>query len=410
MADFQIFSDGACDIGFEKAAELNIQLIPFYVSIDHENYYKEILEISLDDYFRFMTEEKGYPKTSLPSIQDYIDAFTPALEAGKDVLCLTMTRSLTASQESAMTAKAMLEEDFPNARIEVINSWVATGAQMLLLMEMARMQKNGKSIDDVLSYVEKARADARIHFMVGDLSYLEVGGRIGKLATLSGGLLKIKPILRGNKDGYIVQFKKCRGRKAALNTLINLVCDTIVEPENQIIGSGTVLDSARLRCGLSNHFNVAQKNVHAYVFGEHGDSSFIPWSRAHISAIHVDEYADIMKAKGVELGELDKDAMLEYMQKSGGKIIANKGATFYAVAVAVTQLCGMLVAASDSTATVSTMMHGEYGIEDVCLSTLSLIGPNGHQGKIPVKLTDEEVEKLRKSAETLKNVIAQIEL
>lgn len=181
-------------------------------------------------------------------------------------------------------------------------------------------------------------------------------------------------------------------------------------PENQIIGSGTVLDSARLRCGLSNHFNVAQKNVHAYVFGEHGDSSFIPWSRAHISAIHVDEYAEIMKAKGVELGELDKDAMLEYMQKSGGKIIANKGATFYAVAVAVTQLCGMLVAASDSTATVSTMMHGEYGIEDVCLSTLSLIGPNGHQGKIPVKLTDEEVEKLRKSAETLKNVIAQIEL
>ena len=130
-------------------------------------------------------------------------------------------------------------------------------------------------------------------------------------------------------------------------------------PENQIIGSGTILDSARLRCGLSNHFNVAQKNVHAYVFGEHGDSSFIPWSRAHISAIHVDEYADIMKAKGVELGELDKDAMLEYMQKSGGKIIANKGATFYAVAVAVTQLCGMLVAASDSTATVSTMMHGE---------------------------------------------------
>ena len=106
MADYQIFSDGACDIGFEKAAELNIQLIPFYVSIDHENYYKEILEISLDDYFRFMTEEKGYPKTSLPSIQDYIDAFRPALEAGKDVLCLTMTRSLTASQESAMTIHA----------------------------------------------------------------------------------------------------------------------------------------------------------------------------------------------------------------------------------------------------------------------------------------------------------------
>jgi len=212
MADYQIFSDGACDIGFEKAAEMNIQLIPFYVSIDHENYYKEILEIPLEDYFRFMTEEKGYPKTSLPSIQDYIDAFRPALEAGKDVLCLTMTRSLTASQESAITAKSMLEEDFPDRRIEVINSWVATGAQALLLMEMARMQKNGKSMDDVLLYVEKARVDARIHFMVGDLSYLEVGGRIGKLATLSGGLLKIKPIII-LKDGEIGVGGVCRARK-----------------------------------------------------------------------------------------------------------------------------------------------------------------------------------------------------
>lgn len=242
MADYQIFSDGACDIGFEKAAELDIQLIPFYVSIDHENYYKEILEISLDEYFHFMTEEKGYPKTSLPSIQDYIDAFTPALEAGKDVLCLTMTRSLTASLESAMTAKAMLEENFPNARIEVINSWVATGAQMLLLMEMARMQKNGKSIDDVLAYVEKARADARIHFMVGDLSYLEVGGRIGKLATLSGGLLKIKPIII-LKDGEIGVGGVCRARKKGLTQIADVTKkhfkETGEDPSQYIATPGT---------------------------------------------------------------------------------------------------------------------------------------------------------------------------
>ena len=189
-----------------------------------------------------MTEEKGYPKTSLPSIQDYIDAFTPALEAGKDVLCLTMTRSLTASQESAMTAKAMLEEDFPNARIEVINSWVATGAQMLLLMEMARMQKNGKSIDDVLSYVEKARADARIHFMVGDLSYLEVGGRIGKLATLSGGLLKIKPIII-LKDGEIGVGGVCRARKKGLTQIADVTKkhfkETGEDPSQYIATPGT---------------------------------------------------------------------------------------------------------------------------------------------------------------------------
>jgi len=242
MSDYQIFSDGACDIGFEKAAELNIQLIPFYVSIDHENYYKEIAEISLNDYFHYMTKEKGYPKTSLPSIQDYIDAFRPALEEGKDILCLTMTRSLTASQESAMTAKSILEEDFPDARIEVINSWVATGAQMLLLMEMARMQKNGKSFDDVIAYAEKARVDARIHFMVGDLSYLEVGGRIGKLATLSGGLLKIKPIII-LKDGEIGVGGVCRARKKGLTQIADVTKkhfkETGEDPSHYICTPGT---------------------------------------------------------------------------------------------------------------------------------------------------------------------------
>ncbi len=180
--------------------------------------------------------------------------------------------------------------------------------------------------------------------------------------------------------------------------------------ENQIIGSGTVLDTARLRCGISEHFGIAQKNVHAYIFGEHGDSSFVPWSCASISAVPVKEYPDAMKRIGKEVEPIDEDAMIEYVRKSGGKIIANKGATFYAVSASVVQLCKKLVAASESTATVSTMMHGEYGIDDVCLSTLCLVGPNGYQGKVHVELTDEEVEKLQKSADALKAVISQIEI
>ena len=181
-------------------------------------------------------------------------------------------------------------------------------------------------------------------------------------------------------------------------------------PENQIIGSGTVLDTARLRCGISEHFGIAQKNVHAYIFGEHGDSSFVPWSCASISAVPVKEYPDAMKRIGKEVDPIDEDAMIEYVRKSGGKIIANKGATFYAVSASVVQLCKKLVAASESTATVSTMMHGEYGIDDVCLSVLTLVGPNGYQGKVHVELTEEEIEKLQKSADALKAVISQIEI
>lgn len=181
-------------------------------------------------------------------------------------------------------------------------------------------------------------------------------------------------------------------------------------PENQIMGSGTILDTARLRYGLSEHFKVAQGNIHAYVFGEHGDTSFIPWTGAYISGLSTDEYYEEMKAHSKDVKPLDKEAMLEYVQKSGGKVIAKKGATFYAVSATVCQLVGLILAASDSLATVSSMLHGEYGIEDVCLSTLTLVGPNGTQGKVQMRMNKEEIALLKKSADALKEVIAQIEL
>lgn len=156
-------------------------------------------------------------------------------------------------------------------------------------------------------------------------------------------------------------------------------------PENQIIGSGTALDTARLRFGLASHFNIAQKNIHAYVFGEHGDSSFIPWSCAEVSGAKLDDYVELMHALPV-----DKDA------------------TFYAVTVSVCRLCSMLLSAYNSIVTVSTMMHGEYGLEDVCISTLAIVGPNGVQGKLPVRLTEDEMQKLHASADKLKETIGQI--
>lgn len=181
-------------------------------------------------------------------------------------------------------------------------------------------------------------------------------------------------------------------------------------PERQVIGSGTLLDTGRLRYALSEYFDIAQRNIHAYVLGEHGDSSFVAWSLAKISGASVDDYAEMMRGYGKEFDDLDKAAMEEYVHKSGGKIIENKGATFYAVSVSVCRLCSLLLSAHNSISTVSTMLHGEYGIEGVCLSIPNLVGPDGATGKVPVHLTDEEVEKLRHSAKVLKDVIAQISL
>ncbi len=181
-------------------------------------------------------------------------------------------------------------------------------------------------------------------------------------------------------------------------------------PENQIIGSGTILDTARLRYDLSHHFKVAQKNIHAYVYGEHGDTSFIPWSLADISGCGLSEYEDLMVKKGIVEERIDPVKTLEYVQKSGGEIIAKKGATFYAVSASVNKILSALDAAYDSVATVSTMMHGEYGIEDVCISTMTIIGPNGAKGKVPVELTYDEQLKLRASADALKEVIKSLDI
>lgn len=181
--------------------------------------------------------------------------------------------------------------------------------------------------------------------------------------------------------------------------------------ENKIVGSGTILDTARLRARLSEYYNISQANVHAYVFGEHGDSSFIPWSVANISNVPIKDCQQFStEIAGLINPPLNLSDVEQYVRKSGGRVIARKGATFYAVSVSVCHICKCLLGGMDTTMTVSTMMHGEYGIDDVCLSTLNLIGNNCVRGKVNISLTDEEVVKLRNSADTLKQVIGSLNI
>ena len=180
-------------------------------------------------------------------------------------------------------------------------------------------------------------------------------------------------------------------------------------PEHRIIGSGTILDTSRLQSELAKRFYISPKNVHAHVYGEHGDSSFVPWSLVHIANNHVDVYKESSPDRDRINWNQDYEEVEEFVKKSGGVIIANKGATFYAVAMSVCHICKCIYAGAGTALTVSTMMHGEYGVDDVCLSILHLVDRNGIRGKVLNKLTDEEIEKLQKSAEKLKSVIAQIE-
>ena len=180
-------------------------------------------------------------------------------------------------------------------------------------------------------------------------------------------------------------------------------------PERQIIGSGTILDTSRLQSALAKRFHISPKNVHAHVYGEHGDSSFVPWSLATIANNHIDVYRESSPDKERIRWNKDYDEVEAFVKKSGAMIIENKGATFFAVAMSVCHICKCIYADAGTALSISTMMHGEYGVDDVCLSTLALVDREGVRGKILNTLTEGEIEKLKISAEKLKSVINQIQ-
>lgn len=182
-------------------------------------------------------------------------------------------------------------------------------------------------------------------------------------------------------------------------------------PEAKIIGSGTILDTARLRSRLAEYFTLNQQNVHAYVLGEHGDTSMIPWSTANISNVPVMEYSNsFVRPSGLIVPELSIKEVEDYVRKSGARVIERKGATYYAVSMSVCHICKCLLSGIDTTMTVSTMLHGEYGIDDVCLSLLNVVGRNGAHTKVMLPLTEEEIYALRKSADSLKEIIKQTKI
>lgn len=222
--EYQIMSDGACDLTMDLREKYNIQVVPFYVSFDENNYYKEIDEIGIREvYERMVSDPKTYPKTSLPSVQNYVDAFMPHVEAGRGVICFTITTSLSGSYNSAINAKEIIEEDYPDARITVINSMGATVMQEIHAIEAAKMKIAGYSYEEVVEAATgKMRESGRIFFTVGDLDYLQHGGRIGKLAGMAGTMLKLKPMIT-LKDGEIESSGVARSRKKSMLKVIDIM-------------------------------------------------------------------------------------------------------------------------------------------------------------------------------------------
>lgn len=169
-------------------------------------------------------------------------------------------------------------------------------------------------------------------------------------------------------------------------------------PARQVIGSGTVLDSARLRAELSAHYGVDARNVHAYVLGEHGDSEVVAWSSATLGNVKLRDYCDLT---GMACQPGDMDAIAARVRSAAYEIIRRKGATNFAIASALTRIVEAVVRDEHAVLTVSTLVQGEYGVRDVCLSLPVIIGRSGVQRVLPVPLATAEVESLRRSASVI---------
>jgi len=173
-------------------------------------------------------------------------------------------------------------------------------------------------------------------------------------------------------------------------------------PRGRVIGSGTVLDSARFRYLLSEKLDVDVRNIHGYIIGEHGDSQFPAWSATNIAGMDVDDYC---RTANIELTNEEMDEIIEKTKRAGADIIKNKGATFYAIAIAVNTICESILKGSSTIRTVGSVLNGEYGLSDVVINVPSVVGKDGVERILVLDLTEEELTKLRYSAEQVQSII-----
>jgi DegV family protein with EDD domain len=153
---FQIISDAGCDLSPEEIQNSALKVVPFYVSFDQQNYMREGIEITKEAYFERLTTEKAlFPKTSQPTPQDYVDAATPYLSEGKDILIFTISSKLSGSYASTVIAKDMLSEDYPDRKIEIMDSFNVSVGQGLILREIVKMRDAGYTLEKVVETAEK---------------------------------------------------------------------------------------------------------------------------------------------------------------------------------------------------------------------------------------------------------------
>ncbi|GAA0134615.1 DegV family protein [Paenibacillus sp. YSY-4.3] len=240
MTQVKIFADSISDVPSSWIEQHDIGIVPLYV-VFGETAYKDKIEITTTDIYRRVDEYGELPGTAAPSPADFVAAFAPCIEQGKDIVFISMSSKLSSTYQNALIAA----EEFPAGRVRVVDSMHVSGGVALLVLKAALAAKNGAGPQQIVELVEEWRERVEMEVLVDSLDYLHRGGRVSSVQHMIGSLLKIRPVLR-IKDGIVISADKYRGKteKAVQRMLQNFLDNFQKIDRDLIIVAQTLAEKA----------------------------------------------------------------------------------------------------------------------------------------------------------------------
>ena len=236
MRDYIIMTDSCCDLTDHMAKELELTVVPLTVHIDGQDY-PNLLDgsaISFEDFYSKIRAGK-LATTSAANVGQFQDAMRPVLDSGRDIVCISFSSALSTTYQSACIAAEDMRQEFPDARIYVVDSLSASLGQGLLLYLTVQKKREGLTAEELVQWVEDNKLHIDHWFTVDDLNYLKMGGRLSAGAAFFGSMLSIKPVMHTSDEGKLVPVSKVRGRKASLKALIDKIAELGIEPSEQVM-------------------------------------------------------------------------------------------------------------------------------------------------------------------------------
>lgn len=260
MKDFEIVADTSNDLRDEYLKENNIKTVSFYLTLDGENYLQDQVDITRQELYIKLRENKNlFPKTSLPSVDDYYKKFKPLADEGKDIICFTVSSSLSGSYQSANIAANFIMEENKDRKIYLIDSRAASLGVGILIEKAVKFRKQGLDIEEVVEKIRPITDTTEIYIALDTLTYLEKGGRIGKTSAVAGNLLKLKPVV-SLVDNQLALSGTVRGSKKAIEKALELLDKKIGKDPNNyeifIVHGDNEIEANKVKTKIEEKYSI----------------------------------------------------------------------------------------------------------------------------------------------------------